>query len=126
MQFDPNNKVVQLCAEGMELEGQGKKNEALQLFQRAWKMATNDFEKFTSAHYVARHQESTENKLQWDETALNLALKINDDNIKEALSSLYLNVAKCYEDLSDFRMQKQIMKMLYPTQTYYLTMVTEI
>lgn len=52
MQFDPNNKVVQLCAEGMELEGQGKKNEALQLFQRAWKMATNDFEKFTSAHYI--------------------------------------------------------------------------
>lgn len=102
MQFDPNNKVVQLCAEGMELEGQGKKNEALQLFQRAWNIATNDFEKFTSAHYVARHQESTENKLQWDETALNLALKINSDNIKVALPSLYLNVAKCYEDLGDF------------------------
>ncbi len=102
MQFDPNNKVVQLCAEGMELEGQGKKNEALQLFQRAWNIATNDFEKFTSAHYVARHQESTEKKLQWDETALNLALKINGDNIKVALPSLYLNVAKCYEDLGDF------------------------
>jgi rifampin ADP-ribosylating transferase len=102
MQFDPNNKVVQLCAEGMELEGQGKKNEALQLFQRAWNIATNDFEKFTSAHYVARHQESTEKKLQWDETALNLALKINGDNIKVALPSLYLNVVKCYEDLGDF------------------------
>ncbi|WP_218962163.1 hypothetical protein [Sphingobacterium sp. 1.A.4] len=86
----------------MELEGQGKKNEALQLFQRAWNIATNDFEKFTSAHYVARHQENTEKKLQWDEAALNLALKINSDNIKVALPSLYLNVAKCYEDLGDF------------------------
>ncbi len=102
MQFDSNNKVVKLCAEGMELEGQGKKNEALQLFQRAWNIATNDFEKFTSAHYVARHQENTEKKLQWDEAALNLALKINSDNIKVALPSLYLNVAKCYEDLGDF------------------------
>lgn len=106
MHFDPNNKVVQLCAEGMELEGQGKKNEALQLFQRAWNIATNDFEKFTSAHYVARHQENTEKKLQWDETALNLALKINSDNIKVALPSLYLNVAKCYEDLGDFHNAK--------------------
>ena len=100
--LDSNNKVVKLCAEGMELEGQGKKNEALQLFQRAWNIATNDFEKFTSAHYVARHQESTEKKLQWDETALNLALMINGDNIKVALPPLYLNVAKCYEDLGDF------------------------
>lgn len=107
MQFDPNNKVVKLCAEGMELEGQGKKNEALQLFQKAWSIATNDFEKFTSAHYVARHQKSTEDKLQWDETALNLALKIDADYIKEALPSLYLNIAKCYEDLSDFHNAKK-------------------
>ena len=27
MQFDINNKVVKLCSEGMELEGQGRKKE---------------------------------------------------------------------------------------------------
>ena len=102
MQFDTNNKIVKLCAEGMELEGQGRKKEALDLFQRAWDEAVNDFEKFTSAHYVARHQETIEAKLKWDETALQLALKIDDDNIRGAYPSLYLNIAKCYEDLGDF------------------------
>jgi tetratricopeptide (TPR) repeat protein len=102
MQFDPNNIIVKLCANGMELEGQGRKKEALELFQQAWNQATNDFEKFTSAHYVARHQETIEEKLKWDETALHLALKINDDTVNGAFPSLYLNIAKCLEDLNDF------------------------
>jgi tetratricopeptide (TPR) repeat protein len=102
MQFDTNNNVVRLCAEGMELEGQGRNEEALQLFQQAWRTSSDNFEKFTSAHYVARHQESIENKLQWDKTALEFALKIGDESISGALPSLYLNIAKCYEDLNDF------------------------
>lgn len=102
MQFDSNNKVVKLCATGMDLEGQGKKKEALSLFQQAWDEATNDFEKFTAAHYVARHQESVADKLKWDETALASALKMKDDNVKSALPSLYLNIAKCHENLNDF------------------------
>jgi tetratricopeptide (TPR) repeat protein len=101
MQFDPNNKIVKLCAEGMTLEGEGKKEEALRLFLQAWGESTNDFEKFTSAHYIARHQKSIAEKLQWDETALNLALKIKDRNMNEVHPSLYLNIAKCYEDLED-------------------------
>jgi tetratricopeptide (TPR) repeat protein len=102
MQFDSNNTVVRLCAEGMELEGQGRKEEAIELFQQAWHRSSDNFEKFTSAHYVARHQESVENKLQWDETALKFALKISDESIIVAFPSLYLNIAKCYEDLNDF------------------------
>lgn len=102
MKFDPNNKIVKLCAEGMELEGQGRNNEALKLFQQAWNEATNDFEKFTSAHYVARHQKSIADKLQWDERALQLALTINNETVKGAYPSLYLNIGKCYEDLNDF------------------------
>jgi tetratricopeptide (TPR) repeat protein len=101
MEFDANCRVVKLCSEGMELEGQGRKKEALRLFQQAWDEASNDFEKFTSAHYVARHQENIQDKLKWDETALNLALKIDDDNVRGAYPSLYLNIAKCYEDLND-------------------------
>ena len=102
MQFNPNNNVVKLCAQGMSLEGEGKPEEAYKMFQQAWNEATNDFEKFTSAHYVARHQKSVADKLRWDETALNLALKIEDENMKANYPSLYLNVAKCYEDLKDF------------------------
>jgi rifampin ADP-ribosylating transferase len=104
--YDPNSKIVKLCAEGMELEGQGRNDEALKHFEQAWKEASNDFEKFTAAHYVARHQESVADKLEWDETALQLALKINDETVMGAYPSLYLNIAKGYEDLNDFNNAK--------------------
>jgi rifampin ADP-ribosylating transferase len=101
MEFNPNNNIIKLCVEGMDLEGKGKPEEASRLFLQAWNEATNDFEKFTAAHYVARHQKSASNKLKWLETALQFALKINNDTVKGAFPSLYLKVAKCYEDLSD-------------------------
>ena len=101
MQFDPNNNVIKLCAEGMQMEGQGRPEDAGRLFLRAWNEAVNDFERYTAAHYVARQQSSVADKLKWDETALQFALKLNDEAAKEAYSSLYLNIAKCYEDLND-------------------------
>ena len=36
MQFDPENPIIKLCAEGMQLEGEGKKEEAEELFLQAW------------------------------------------------------------------------------------------
>lgn len=102
MEFDPNNPVVKLCAQGMDLEGLGQPEEASKLFLQAWDDAISDFEKFTAAHYVARHQKSVADKLKWDETALQLAQKINTDAIKVSFPSLYLNIAKCYEDLNDY------------------------
>ncbi len=102
MEVDPNNNVVKLCAQGMDMEGKGKPKEAGKLFLQAWNEATDDFEKFTAAHYVARHQKNVTDKLKWDETALQLAMQIDNDTVKEAFPSLYLNIAKCYEDLNDF------------------------
>lgn len=101
MQFDPDNKVVQLCAKGIEAEVKQDNAEAKKLFMQAWNEASTDFEKFTAAHYVARHQPSIKEKLKWDETALSFASKINDKNIQTNYPSLYLNIAKCYEDLND-------------------------
>jgi tetratricopeptide (TPR) repeat protein len=101
MEFDPNNNIVQLCAKGMEMEMTGKPEEAKAFFFQAWEEATNDFEKFTAAHYVARHQKSVQDKLKWDEAALEFALKINDSSLKTSYPSLYLNIAKCYEELKD-------------------------
>ena len=54
MQFDPNNPVIKLCADGMNSEAQGQIEKAKQLFQQAWDNSSSDFEKFTSAHYLAR------------------------------------------------------------------------
>ncbi len=105
--YDPNNKIVKLCTEGMALEEQGREDEALKHFEQAWKEASNDFEKFTAAHYVARHQESLADKLKWDEIALQLALNINDETVMGAYPSLYLNIAKGYEDLNDFDSAKK-------------------
>jgi tetratricopeptide (TPR) repeat protein len=101
MEFNQDNKVIQLCAKGMELEGQGKLTEASHYFDEAWNCAGTDLEKFIAAHYVARHQKSISNKLNWDNTALIHALNTEDESIKEALPSLYLNIGKCYEDLND-------------------------
>lgn len=102
MEFDPNNKLIKLCVRGMEMETKGLPEEASKLFLQAWNEATNNFEKFTAAHYVARHQKSVADKLKWDKIALQFGLKINDETVKGSYPSLYLNIAKCYEDLKDF------------------------
>lgn len=101
MEFNPNNPIVKLCIQGMDMEEKGKSEDASRLFLQAWNEATNDFEKYTAAFYVARHQQNVADKLKWLETALQLALSINDDSVKGALSSLYSNIAQCYEDLGD-------------------------
>jgi len=101
MQYDPNNAVVLLCVQGMDAEGRADYHEAHRLFQQAWDMASNDFEAFTAAHYLARNQKDPNDNLKWNLEALNLANKIPNKSIM-ALPSLYLNVAKSYEDLGDF------------------------
>jgi rifampin ADP-ribosylating transferase len=101
MNFDPNNNIVRLCAEGMDMEGHGKPDAASRLFSEAWDEAQSDLEKLTAAHYVARHQATVLDKLRWDDIALHCALRIDTTDIKGALPSLYLNVAKGYEDLGD-------------------------
>jgi tetratricopeptide (TPR) repeat protein len=101
MYFDPENNINKLCAQGMLLEGEAKPEEAAALFRQAWDEATNATEKFTAAHYIARHQDNVADKLKWDETALDLALQVENEEIKHVYPSLYLNVAKCHEDLND-------------------------
>lgn len=102
MLFDPENRIVQLCARGMELEGAGDYATAAQLFLQAWESATTNNERFIAAHYLVRHQKNAAGKLKWDETALHAALKSGDETAKASLPSLYLNVAKGYEDMNDF------------------------
>jgi tetratricopeptide (TPR) repeat protein len=101
MEFNPSNPVIKLCVQGMYMEGKGETEEASGLFLQAWNEATNDFEKFTAAYYVARHQRDVREKLKWLETSLQFASKINDVTVQAAFPSLYSNIAKCYEDLND-------------------------
>jgi tetratricopeptide (TPR) repeat protein len=101
MQFDPENKVVKLCAQGMQLEAEGKTAEAHALFEQAWAVAENDFEAFTAAHYVARNQNDPNNVLKWNLEALKRANAITGDDLTAHFPSLYLNVGKSYETLGD-------------------------
>jgi tetratricopeptide (TPR) repeat protein len=101
MEFSPNNPVVKLCLQAMELEGKGKSEEAKKLFFQAWSEATNEFEKFIAAYFIARQQETASRILHWLKTALQLALSINDDQVKAAFPLLHESIAECYQELND-------------------------
>jgi tetratricopeptide (TPR) repeat protein len=101
MEFNPTNPIVQRCLQGMEIEANGQQEEASKVFLDAWNEATNDYEKFLGAYYVARQQTNVREKLNWLETALQLALKINDHPVNGAFAPLYESIAKCYEELNE-------------------------
>ena len=101
IQFDPQNKLIQQCLQGINREENGKPDEANLLFLQAWHAAADDFEKFITAYFVARHQKSNSDKLKWLETSLQFALKTKDDTVKSALPTLYLNIAQCCDALGD-------------------------
>ena len=101
MEFDPRNNVIRLCVQGMGREDKGETEEAKRLFLQASDEAANDFENFTAAYFVARHQETVRDRLKWLETALQYASKINDVSVKAAFPALHYRVAECYEDLND-------------------------
>lgn len=101
MEFNPSNAIVQLCIQGMAMEAKENPEEANKLFLKAWNEATNDFEKFIAAYYVARQQKKASDRLKWYETDLQLALNINDDAVKAAFHSLYTHIAQCHEDLGE-------------------------
>ena len=89
------------------MEEKGNAEEASKLFLQAWNEATNDSEKYIAAYYVARHQENVPDKLKWLETALQFALKVNNESAISALPNLYSNIAKCHEDLGEARNAKK-------------------
>lgn len=55
--IDPDNAVVKLCAQGMQAEGAGRRGDARALFEQAWEIAGDDYERCIAAHYLARHQD---------------------------------------------------------------------
>jgi tetratricopeptide (TPR) repeat protein len=98
MEFSPNNNVVKLCLQAMAVEEKGQAEEADKLYLQAWNEATNEHERFLAAWYLARRQENVSDKLKWNETALTLALSINNNTVSSAFPALYANLAKCYEE----------------------------
>src|SRR3954463_10041890 len=101
MEFNPHNNIVKLCIQGMGTEDKGDAEEAGRIFLQAWNEATDDFEKYLAAYYLARQQTDVSAKLKWFETALQLASKADSHSTNSALPLIYSNIARCYESLND-------------------------
>jgi rifampin ADP-ribosylating transferase len=101
MDFNPNNIIVKLCLQGMDMEAKGNHEEAGKMFLQAWNEATNDFEKYLAAYFMARQQTDISAKLKWFETAVRHAQRADNHSASSALPSIYSNIASCYESLND-------------------------
>ncbi|MER0481295.1 hypothetical protein ABR737_23650 [Streptomyces sp. Edi2] len=89
---DPELPVVRLCVEGMRAEAEGRSAHALDLFQQAWDLAADDYEACIAAHYLARHQNSPEKTLRWNQECLDRAGRVGDERVDGFYPSLYVNM----------------------------------
>lgn len=101
MNMDLDNPVVKLCIEGTQAEFAGRLDEARNLYMQAWNICRDDYDACIAAHYVARFQETPEQRLRWNQEALDRAKAAGDDRVREFLPSLYLNMGCSYEALGD-------------------------
>jgi tetratricopeptide (TPR) repeat protein len=100
--MDPENHVVKLCYQGMQMEAEYENSEARALFERAWHAAADDYEACIAAHYLARQQETDVEALQWNQESLKRAEAVKDDRVKTFYPSLYLNMGKSLEETGEF------------------------
>ena len=101
MEIDVNNPVVKLCAEGIQAEMSGRTTDAIRLCTQAWDSRKNDYDSCIAAHYLARYQETAEERLLWNQRALDFATTVDDDSVSGFYPSLYLNLGKSHEDLNN-------------------------
>ncbi|HEX4004778.1 MAG TPA: tetratricopeptide repeat protein [Acidobacteriaceae bacterium] len=99
--MDANNPVVRLCAQGMQLEQAGRKDEAARTFMTAWEQSRDDFERCVAAHYVARSQTSPAENLRWNLESLEHADALDDGRVTTFYPSLYLNIGWAHEDMGN-------------------------
>ena len=87
MTIDPRNPVVALCAAGMAIEGDAVA--AMALFEQAWAARTDDYDASIAAHFLARHQATTEQRVHWNALAVAHAEAVPDGRADEFMASLY-------------------------------------
>ncbi len=97
--IDPENPVVQLCAEGMALEGTPA--EARRRFEAAWAVRTDDYDAAIAAHFLARHQDTPVAALHWNNLAVQHAAAVADGRAAPFMASLYLNLAAAHSSLGE-------------------------
>jgi len=101
MEFSPTNKTVMRCLHVMNLGDPEKNEEAVGILKKAWEEAADEGEKFLVAFFLARRVRPASEKLAWLNTSLELAVRINDDTVKDALPAIYAEMANCYIERND-------------------------
>lgn len=99
--MEPDNPVVKLCVEGMRAEAEGKPEDARRLFTEAWAARKDDYDACVAAHYLARHQESPQDALRWNQESLQRADAVGDERVRSFYPSLYLNMGHSCEELGN-------------------------
>jgi hypothetical protein len=94
VEFDSSNPVVALCVAGVQVEGMP--DEARALFAQAWDSRRNDYEASIAAHFMARHQATAAETLEWNLVAVRHAEAVSDGRAAQLMASLYLNLADSY------------------------------
>lgn len=107
MDFDPTSSVVRLCLEAGAMHEEGRADQARGLSIRAWREATNDFERFLAADSVARHQAEPAERLTWLQTALDLASRIDNHAVRPAFAALHSAIAGCHKELGDLELAER-------------------
>ncbi|MGW2006712.1 hypothetical protein [Streptomyces nigrescens] len=97
--MDPELPVVRLCVAGMQAEAEGRAGTARALFQQAWDSAADDYEACIAAHYLARHQNSPEETLRWNQECLDRADRAGDERVAGFYPSLHLNMGHACRQL---------------------------
>jgi hypothetical protein len=99
------SSAVELCQAGIRAEFEGKIDAARSLFQQAWEAVTDDYEACIAAHYVARHAQSPQEALHWNQVALARADAVGGDavggadRVQSFYPSLYVNLGHAHEVL---------------------------
>lgn len=102
-----DNPVIKLCMEGTQAEFQGLVDQARSLYQKAREVAQDDYDACVAAHYMARFQENHQDRLYWNQVALDKANAVKDNSVQEFYPSLFLNMGQSYELLGDFSEAKR-------------------
>jgi hypothetical protein len=96
--LDLHDPVIRLLMEGAPIEA-SRPDAAGELYLRAWGIASDAYGQCMAAHYVARIQETADDRYRWNAVALDRALAVADGRADGFLPSLYLNVGRSLEDV---------------------------
>lgn len=72
------------------------------LFMQAWELRRDDYEASIAAHFVARHQQSPEQSLHWNQLAVDHAEAVEDARAQSLFASLYLNLGESLRVLGQY------------------------